>query len=267
VKQFIQTLQPLGFKIWIDLHYSDTWADPGHQEPPKQWQGISFIALKDSVYNYTAQVVSKLNPDYIQIGNEINNGFLHPYGHISTNLRQFITLIDTAILAVRNSTEKTQIMLHYAGTNGAKWFFNQVADSDYDMIGLSYYPWWHGKSLSHLKAIMQQLNAAHNKSVIIAETSYPFTLGWNDWTHNTVGMEDQLILPDFPATPDGQQNFVHQIKLITREVNGGGFCYWGAELIAWKGNQATDGSPRENMALFDFDNKAVPALKEFRTDK
>ena len=140
VKQFSQTLKTKGFKTWLTLHYSDTWADPGHQEIPLQWQGISFTALKDSVYNYTKKVVDEIQPEYIQIGNEINPGFLHPYGHISNNFQQFKELMDTAIIAVRANTTDTEIILHFAGIDGSDWFFNKINILDYDIIGLSYYP-------------------------------------------------------------------------------------------------------------------------------
>ena len=267
VKQFSQTLKTYGFKTWLTIHYSDTWADPAHQETPTQWQGISFAQLKDSVYNYTEKVMTELLPDYIQIGNEINPGFLHPYGHISNNFQQFIELMDTAIEAVRTNTNDTEIVLHFAGIEGSDWFFNQVSVLDYDIIGLSYYPIWHGKSLSDLKDKMQHLGDEHNKKTLIAETAYPFTLDWNDWTNNIVGMDEQLILPEYPATSEGQRKFIKRIKTLTSEVeNGIGFCYWGAELIAWKGNQSTDASPWENQALFDFENKALPVLREFKNE-
>ncbi len=267
VKQFSQTLKTKGFKTWLTLHYSDTWADPGHQEIPLQWQGISFTALKDSVYNYTKKVVDEIQPDYIQIGNEINPGFLHPYGHISNNFQQFKELMDTAIIAVRANTTDTEIILHFAGIDGSDWFFNKINILDYDIIGLSYYPIWHGKSLNNLKDKMQSLSETYHKKIIIAETAYPFALDWNDWTNNIVGLDEQLILPEYPATIEGQRKFIKQIIRLTNEVeNGIGFCYWGAELIAWKGNQSTDASPWENQALFDFDNNALPVLREFNTE-
>ena len=138
---------------------------------------------------------------------------------------------------------------------------------DYDIIGLSYYPIWHGTSLDDLQSCMQNLSQTHHKDILIAETAYPFTLDWNDWTNNIVGLDEHLILPDYPATPDGQRDFIRAIKTITNEVeNGLGFCYWGAELIAWNGEQATDGSPWENQALFDFSNRALPVLNEFHCD-
>jgi arabinogalactan endo-1,4-beta-galactosidase len=265
VKKFSDELKNYGFRIWLNLHYSDTWADPGHQTTPKQWQGISFNDLKDSVYNYTKKIVSEIKPDYIQIGNEINSGFLHPYGEITSNPHQFLQLVERGITAVRENSKKTIIILHYAGIAGSDWFFNLVKDLDYDVIALSYYPLWHGKSLDSLKNQMEYLSSTFKKKILIAETAYPFTLRWNDWTHNIVGLEEQLILPEFPATPEGQQKFVKRIKTITKEIkNSLGFCYWGAELIAWKGPYATDGSPWENQALFDFNNKALPALSEFK---
>ena len=265
VKQFSQVLKSKGFKIWLSLHYSDTWADPAHQETPQQWQGISFAALKDSIYNYTQKVVAEIQPDYIQIGNEINSGFLFPYGHISNNFQQFIELMQTAIAAVRKNSDNAEIILHYAGIEGSDYFFNQLNTLDYDIIGLSYYPIWHGTSLNNLKIKMQALTQAYHKKIVIAETAYPFTLDWNDWTNNIVGTEEQLILPDFPATPQGQRDFIRQIKCISRDVNKCiGFCYWGGELIARKGSQANNGSPWENQALFDFQHKALTVLDEFK---
>ena len=264
VKQFSQSLKTHGFKTWLTLHYSDSWADPGQQNPPTQWQGISFSALKDSVYNYTKKVMQEMQPDYIQIGNEINTGILHPYGELATNHQNFIELVQQGSLAVRERSMDCKIILHYAGIEHADWFFTQVNQIDYDIIGLSYYPIWHGKSLTALKNRMQELSNIHNKKILIAETAYPFTLEWNDWTNNIVGLDEQLILPEYPATPEGQRNFIRQIKTLTKELeNGIGFCYWGAELIAWKGNQSTDASPWENQALFDFNNKALSVLNEF----
>ena len=267
VLQFSKTLKSNGFKTWLTIHYSDTWADPAHQKIPAQWDGITFTQLKDSVYNYTEKIITELQPDYVQIGNEINSGFLHPYGHIINNFQQFKELIDNAIVAVRANTSDAKIILHFAGLEDSDWFFNQVSTLDYDIIGLSYYPIWHGKSLNLLKTTMQNLSRFHDKKIVIAETAYPFTLEWNDWTNNIVGLDEHLILPEYPATPKGQRDFIKQIKTLTKEVeNGIGFCYWGAELIAWKGIESTDASPWENQALFDFNNKALPVLEEFKVE-
>ena len=267
VIRFSKTLKSYGFKTWLTLHYSDTWADPAHQVTPITWQNINFSDLKDSVYNYTKKVMEDMAPNYIQIGNEINTGFLHPSGHMSSNNQQFIELINSGVDAVRSNSDQTKIILHYAGIEGADWFFKQVTEIDYDLIGLSYYPIWHGKSLSNLKAKIQDLSETYNKDIVIAETAYPFTLNWNDWTNNIVGLEEQLILPEYPADPEGQRKFIKEIINLTKSIeHGAGFCYWGAELIAWKGNQAVDASPWENQALFDFGNKALPVLREFKLE-
>lgn len=264
VKQFAQTLKASGFKTWLALHYSDTWAHPGQQEIPSAWQGLDLPTLRDSVYGYTQQVVRELQPDYIQIGNEINDGLLLPQGDITQNNAGFIALLQSACLAVRENADDCRIILHVAGHEQAEWFFSQVSQVDYDVMGLSYYPIWHGKSLDTLRQKMQDLVHNHHKPIVIAETAYPFTLNWNDWTDNIVGLDEQLILPAYPATVEGQQTFIKHLKTLIQEVDEGlGFCYWGAELIAWKGNEAKDASPWENQALFDFQHKALPALAEF----
>jgi len=267
VKSFSEILRNSGFKTWITVHYSDTWADPGHQQIPARWASLDFETLKDSVFAYTVKVVREIEPDYIQIGNEINPGLLLPSGSISLHLQQFQALLQTAAEAVRQTNKTTQIIIHYAGFEDADSFFEQTKSINYDIIGLSYYPLWHGKSLDKLKQKMQYLTATFEKKIVIAETAYPFTLGWNDWTNNIVGLPEQLILPDFPATEEGQRNFLQEIKTITQEVDGGiGFCYWGAELIAWKGPEATDASPWENQAVFDFSNRALPVLEVFKEE-
>lgn len=265
VKHFSEKLKSEGFKIWLCVHYSDTWADPSKQILPADWEEANFPELKDSVYNYTAKILKEIDAEYIQIGNEINSGLLHPYGKISDNAENFKELLAAGISAVRNNTKDTQIILHYAGINGADYFFDRIKSLDYDIIGLSYYPIWHGKSISDLEISLAQLSETFNKKILIAETAYPFTTDWDDMTNNIVGLEEQLILPAYPATKDGQRKFVSKIKdIIFNTPNGLGFCYWGAELIAWKGCQATDGSTWENQALFDFENKAVRALEEFK---
>jgi len=267
VKLFSQTLKSKGFKTWLTVHYSDTWADPGKQATPVRWQDLNFSALKDSMSIYTKKVVETMHPDYIQIGNEINNGFLYPLGNIN-NFTQFKELLSAGIQAVRNADSETKIMIHYAGYEGANLFYNKLNDLDFDIIGLSYYPWWHGENLTSVGLNLKQLSETYDREIIIAETAYPFTLEWNDWTNNIVGTDDQLILPDYPATETGQQNFIHEIKKIAWEdtEKGIGFCYWGGEQIAWKGPEGTDASAWENLALFDFNNNALPVLNEFSNE-
>jgi arabinogalactan endo-1,4-beta-galactosidase len=265
VKLFAETLKSMGFKIYLSLHYSDTWADPGNQITPLEWQNVSFSTLRTIVYDYTKMVVEQINPDIIQIGNEINNGFLHPEGNRYSEPSQFLALLNEGIKAVReHASGQTKIMLHFAGHEESNVFFNFVNGLDYDIIGISFYPIWHGKSLSELEQNLIQLRTLYDKEIMIAETAYPFTLGWNDWTNNIVGLEEQLILPDYPATPEGQKNFVQQLKMIMINLDGGiGLSYWGAELVAWNGPESSEGSAWENQALFDFNNQALPVVEVF----
>lgn len=267
VKQFSSELKSLGFKILITPHFSDTWAHPGQQQTPSDWAQLSFEELKNQVYAYTSHIMNEINPDYIQIGNEINTGILFPHGRITDNQDQFVELVKQGANAVRNSSTNTKIILHCAGFQSSEWFFNIVNEVDYDIIGISYYPMHHGKSLNDLQTQLSNLSSNFEKEILIAETSYPFTLGWNDWTNNNLGYEEHLILPDYPASPQGQKDFIRDIKNLIFEVNNGiGFCYWGAERIAWDGETSINGSTWENQAVFDFNNKELPVLEEFNLD-
>ena len=79
-------------KVWLDFHYSDTWADPGHQTLPSAWNGLSTSILIDTIYNYTKRVMNAIQPEYVQIGNEINGGLLWNAGSIN-NQSNFIDLL------------------------------------------------------------------------------------------------------------------------------------------------------------------------------
>lgn len=263
VKEFSHKVKSMGLKVWITVHYSDTWADPGHQTTPSAWQGLEIMPLSDSVYNYTARIMDEISPDFIQIGNEINGGMLWPAGKYS-NMTNLKALLRAGSKAVRDSKKDCKIMFHYAGTDGAEYMLQNLQSIDYDIIGISYYPNWHGKDLNKLQTDLISLSKSMFKPVMIAETSYPFTFGWNDWTNNVVGSQEQAH-PDFPGTPGGQLSFLEEIRRIsTSDKNLVGFAYWGGEWVSFKGPQANNGSSWENMALFDFDNKALPALRAFR---
>jgi arabinogalactan endo-1,4-beta-galactosidase len=264
VKALALRVKQAGMKVWLTVHYSDTWADPGSQTPPSDWTSLSFLNLKTAVSNYTTLIMTEIQPDIIQIGNEINSGFLWPQGHLINNESQCLQLIAAASSAIRSQSATTKIMIHYAGIgSGATWFFNKMSSINYDYIGLSYYPVWHGKNISDVNATITSLGQTHNKKVIIAETAYPFTLNWNDWTNNIVGQNDQLITT-YPASNDGQKNFILAIKnLVKQNSKGLGFCYWGAEWVAFRGPTATNGSSWENQALWDFNNNALPVMDAF----
>jgi len=267
VENFVAEIRSQELGLWLSVHYSDTWADPGNQSKPLDWENHSFSQLRTAVRSYTAEVLERLDPDYIQIGNEINNGFLFPEGHRYVNPDQFTSLLSVATTEVRKYSDKTQIILHHAGIEGAAEFFSDLNQLDYDIAGISYYPIWHGKDLQRLEAKLDALRLSTGKNVVIAETAYPFTLDWNDWTNNIVGLEEQLILPDYSATETGQSDFMNEIEHICRQSGGIGWSYWGAELIAFRGDTASNGSAWENQALFDFEQKALPVLGVFRANK
>ena len=263
VKNFTQRVKNAGLKVWLTVHYSDTWADPGSQTKPAAWQSMDFSTLKSAVTDYTNQIMTEINPDIIQIGNETNDGMLWPEGKLSVNESQYLQLVTAATTAVRSKSKTTKIMLHFAGIADSDWFFSKVANIDYDYIGLSYYPIYHGKSLTDLQNKMNSLGELYHKKVMIAETSYPFTFGYNDYTNNVVGLESQII-SSYPATNDGQKAFLTAIKNTAKQSSQGiGFCYWGAEWIAFRGPTSTNGSPWENHALWDFTNNALPAIDAF----
>jgi len=273
VMLFAKQIKILGLKFWLDLHYSDTWADPGHQSKPAAWAPLSLALLKDSVYQFTKTCLNFLiqnnaQPDYVQVGNEINVGFLWNDGKLANladpNWVNFADLLKQGTRAIREVSPSTKIILHLAGYDYALSYFQklQTYSPDFDIIGLSYYPWWHGMSLDVLKQTLQTLNTSFNKPIVIAETAYPFTLQWNDWTNNLVGLSSQLMA-GYDATSAGQAKFLSDLKNLVRTsstLDHSGVCYWAADYVAYKGSTATDGSPWENLALFDFQFKALPAL-------
>lgn len=265
VKTLAQRVKQAGLKVWLTVHYSDTWADPAEQTMPTAWKSLSFADLKAAVATYTTTILTEINPDIIQIGNEINVGLLWPQGHLINQEAQCLDLLKTASATIRSKAPNTKIMIHYAGVKASDtdWFFGKVKTIDYDYIGLSYYPIWHGKEVTTVKSTIDALGAKFGKKVLIAETAYPFTLQWNDWTNNIVGLDSQLVT-GYPATPEGQKNFVLAIKdIVKSSTHGVGFAYWGGEWISFKGSEAKNGSTFENQAFYDFSNKSLPVLQAF----
>lgn len=275
VAAYASRVKAAGMDFLLDIHYSDTWADPGKQFIPAAWEGLTAEVMADSVYQYTLQVMTYLvnhdaSPEIVQIGNETNSGFLWDTGRVGgtfdSNWPVYINLVKEGIKAVKEVSSGTKIMFHFAGTDGADWFFGELIDGgvSFNLIGLSYYSIWHGQNLTTLENNLMSLANAYNKPIMIVETAYPFTLEWNDWTNNLYGDESQLI-PGIAATPDGQLQFMDQLQTIIESLgtNGAGFCYWAPDWVAFKGEEATDGSAWENAATFDFENKALPVMDAF----
>jgi arabinogalactan endo-1,4-beta-galactosidase len=146
-----------------------------------------------------------------------------------------------------------EIMIHLdrgGDAEGAVRFLDRLLAQGvaFDLIGLSYYPWWHG-TLDDLRHTLNTLAARYGKPLIVVETAYPWTLGWYDDTRNLVGLESQLH-PGFPATVSGQGRFLAELVRVVRETRSGlgrGVYYWSPEAIPVSGA----GSAMENLALFD----------------
>jgi arabinogalactan endo-1,4-beta-galactosidase len=264
VSAFCQRVHDKGMKVILDIHYSDTWADPGNQATPAAWKKLPLNTLSDSVYKYTLKAVSLIRPEFVQIGNEINGGFMWEQGRISKQA-DFIQLLKSGVKGARDAGVQTKIIIHFAGLTGSWWFFDLLKTNtvDYDIMALSYYPVWHGKDLNRVQTTLDSLVSLTSKEVMIAETAYPFTLQWNDYTNNILGLESQLV-QGYPASASGQLDFMNKLKnILVKTGKGVGFCYWGGEWVAFKGTTAADGSSWENQALFDFSNKALPVMRVF----
>lgn len=168
-----------GMKLLLDFHYSDTWADPGRQNEPAAWHGQDITGLKKALYDYTVKVLTALRdahaaPDMVQVGNEINHGLVWPVGSVM-HLDSMSQLLAAGAAAVRSVAPHTSIMLHIAlgGQNDESVFFlDQVLARNvpFDVIGLSYYPKWHGTT-DDLDANMRDLLRRFGKPVIVAEYS------------------------------------------------------------------------------------------------
>lgn len=257
--------------LMLTIHYSDTWADPAQQAKPATWRTASFSALRDSVRSYTERVVAALtaqgtSPTLIQIGNEITGGMLWPDGRVGgtydtpAQWQQLADLLQAGIDGARAADDRVAIMLHVDNGGSAetvRWFFDNIRDAGvaFDVMGLSYYPWWHGR-LDDLERTLATTAERYQLPVMVVETAYPWTLDWFDSTHNIVGLSDQL-LPDFPASPDGQAAFITTVRQAVGGVEGDlgqGLCYWAPEHTA----TTSVGSPWENLALFNEAGMLLP---------
>ncbi|SFE17943.1 arabinogalactan endo-1,4-beta-galactosidase [Paenibacillus catalpae] len=272
-----ERVKAAGLKLLLDFHYSDFWADPGQQVKPAAWKDLSFADLKTAVYNYTQEVMSELAaadayPDMVQIGNEINSGMLLPDGSTG-NMDNLAQLISEGVKAVRDTTpndQTTQIMLHLAeGGNNGKFrsFFDamEARDVDYDVIGMSYYPFWHG-TFQQLKSNMDDVAARYSKQIVVAETSYPNTLENGDDHPNTVG-ENETKLVGFEASVANQKLVTETVLNTVAHVQDGlglGVFYWEPAWLAGVGWKQGEGNAWENQAMFDYEGNALASLDAFQ---
>jgi len=277
----------LGLKVLIDFHYSDFWADPGTQTKPKAWQNLTYDQLKQVVYDFTANAIQELNnnnatPDMVQIGNEVNNGFLWPDGQISGTgaggYDKFADLLKQGIKAVRDNdpnasdpSKKIKIMIHLSN-GGSNSLYRSVFDNltqrnfDFDVIGVSYYPYWHG-TINDLKANINDISERYNKEIVIAETAYAWTLENGDNFEN-IFKENEESVGGYKATIQGQATAVRDIMETVSQVPNGkglGVFYWEGDWIPVSGAgwKTGEGNAWDNQAMFDFNGNALPSLDVF----
>ncbi len=209
----------LGFKFLLDYHYSDTWADPAKQFIPKAWEGMSHTQLVQALYEYTQETMkafadSGVIPDMVQVGNEISNGMLWPDGKLPGNWKNFAALLQAGINGVyagcgNHPCPKIMIHIDKGGDKAfTKYFFDKIDSFGirYDVIGQSYYPWWHG-SLLDLRECLNFTALTFKKDIIVVEAAY----NWKP--------AEYVNKPaPFEESPEGQKQFWEEVNNIVMHV-------------------------------------------------
>jgi arabinogalactan endo-1,4-beta-galactosidase len=238
-----------GLLFCLDFHYSDTWADPGNQTTPAAWASLTFAQLKQQMRTYNSNAIAAFAaagamPDYVQVGNEITPGMLWPLGQVDayvnggTQWSQLGQLMTNAIQGIRDAAgaNMPKIIVHIDRggdwTTTMKYFDNLIAQGvSFDIIGESYYPWWHGSPTS-LNICLSNAAVRYGKPIIVAETAFPWTNTFpTSWTNFG-------SLYGFPPTRDGQVSFIAALAKVVKSVPnqlGAGVFYWGTEYQAVSG--------------------------------
>jgi len=248
----------MGFKFLLDYHYSDTWADPQKQYLPRAWQGLSHEQLNLAVFEYTRDTIAAFReagamPDMVQIGNEVIGGMLWPDGRLPQNWGNFADLLKAAINGVeagRGTAPRPKIMIHIdrgGDVLATKHFLDKCEQYSvpYDVIGQSYYPWWHG-SLDDLRRNLAFMAEKYDKDIILVEVAF-------NWRPS----EYQDRPGPFPETPEGQRDFleeVNRIVLSTPGNRGKGIFWW---------EPAVPPGPIASRGMFDREGNALPVITVF----
>ena len=246
-----------GFKFLLDYHYSDTWADPGKQFLPKAWAGMSHNQLVKAVFEYTRETIKAFReagvlPEMVQIGNEVINGMMWPDGRIPANWDNLAELVQAGINGVNagcDSMNRPKIMIHIdqgGNKNRTKYFFDKFLsyNIDFDFIGQSYYPWWHG-SLLDLRKNMIFMAEAYKKPIMLVEVAYCSS-----------PTEYKGKGAPFAETPEGQKEFLDEVNRIvmnTPDNLGVGIFWW---------EPATMGG-RSTRDFFDEKGNVLPVITVF----
>lgn len=291
-----------GFSVLLNFHYSDFWADPGKQIKPKAWAKLSVEELTQAVYDFTKETLQLfldegVRVSMVQVGNELSNGLLWPQGRLDVdagvceydNIARFVS---AGIRAVRACDPDILTMIHLdnGGNNELyrRWFDHYTErGEDFDLIGLSYYPFWHG-TMDQLINNMTDIAARYHKDLVIAEVSMGYTM--EDYASyeklasaERKGYATKPALAEkieFPMTVQGQADFMS--SLLKRmetipECRAKGFFWWEPAWIpvagsgwatpaslAYMNDAGPCGNEWANQALFDYDGNALPTLAVIR---
>lgn len=289
-----------GMKVCIDFHYSDFWADPKRQHAPKAWEGMSVEEKSDALYEFTKESLIKIlnagvDVGMVQVGNEINNGMSG-----ETDFDAVVTLLHSGSRGVREIAETygkdIQVVLHYTNIDepdGIDSIAGKLQDAgvDYDIFGLSYYPFWDGTN-ENMQAVVKNLQDKYGKKVMIAETSYCYTAEDGDGSGNSfVGIDD--LVDGYAATVQSQATMIRDVCAAANEVGALGIFYWEGTWIpvgeatadnspiweefgsGWASSYASDYDPEDaglyyggcswdNQAMFDFDGHPLASLNVFK---
>lgn len=285
-----------GLGVLLNFQYSDFWADPGKQIKPKAWAAYSVSELEEAVFEYTKGVLEKFEEagirlKIVQTGNELTNGLLWPEGK-APDYDNIARLVNAGIRGVRAVYKELPVMLHLdnGGNNELyrKWFDEFMKrGEEFQIIGLSYYPFWHG-SMKMLEDNMKDIACRYHKDMIVVETSMGYTM--EDYAEYEKLSENQrkgyATKPHlvekiaYPMTQKGQADFINDLlNTISRvpDGHGKGFFWWEPAWIPVPGSGwATEssleymndpgpgGNEWANQALFDYDGNALPAWKVIR---
>ncbi|WP_432889460.1 glycoside hydrolase family 53 protein [Kribbella sp. CA-245084] len=282
-------IKAAGMKLLVDFHYSDRWTDPGQQAVPAAWHGFTPPQLADAVHEHTYDVLRALKAvgataDYVQVGNEINPGMLWPWGQTWDvdptdgvvdpqwdNLASFLT---AGSRAVKEASRSTKTLLHLTNINNGSlaWWFDEVVARKvpFDLIGLSYYGYWHG-SLADLQGAITELSGRYDRDVLVVETAYPFTLADDTPAFANIINDASQLVPGYPATPAGQAAAFRAVQDAVASAESGrgiGTVYWEPAWTSvagagWDPADPASGNAWENQALFDFSGRLLPAARNF----
>lgn len=291
-----------GYKILLDFHYSDFWCDPGKQFLPKAWRDYNLDQVVEAVYDYTKKTLLDLKKDGIvvsgvQIGNEITNGMLWPLGKLvfneatgrRDNYDSLLRILKSGVKAAREVLPKGKIVIHLERSGDKevyREFFDEVfkAELDFDIIGLSFYPYWHG-TFDMVFSNIDALRERYHKPIWIVETSYGFTTKPETHLHEEFKpliSEDLLsqdnIYAPCPITKEGQLEFVQELFKRANEHGVEAIFWWEPFWLPRKGltwatkegeaytNETDKPTNNEwaNQCLFDYEGNANPAFFAYK---